>query len=312
MRRSCLSLVAGLMMFGLAGCSSLMDGSNEISVRESQQPSPDAPKVKYAASIRVAGYADERKVGDARKIGVSKVRIVGMSGTDIRLDRDVTDVVAASIRKRLDDTGFPMLERDDEGALFELSGVVRELRLDARDRDYVSISVETTLKEAATGKVMWSGEVVQKSDRFAGVSGNSKEDIADYLHHELGVVAGKTAEAISATLMASRSDLFNLAPGTRAIPGVTVFTTPGTEPMAPTTPTAKPPALTNALLIVRTEPVHAKIYLDGVYYGMSPLHVKVPAGIYTVEAKRKGYRTVSEKVAVRLDNTTELEMQLEK
>jgi hypothetical protein len=303
------SVVAGV---ALVGCSGMMDGSNEISVRESRQPSADAPKVKYAASIRIAGYADERKVGDARKVGIAKVRVNGMSGTDIRLDRDVAEVVAASMRKHLDDAGYQMLERDDPSALFELNGVVRELRYDARERDYVSIVVLTTLKDVASGKVIWSGEVEQKSDRFAGVSGNDKEDIAAYLHNELGVVTGKTAEAISATLMASRSDLFNLTPGTKAIPGVTVFVTPGTTPQVPATPTVTPPALTNALLIVRTEPARAKVYVDGVYYGMSPLHVEASAGIHTVEVKLKGYRTVTEKVAVRKGDTTELEVQLEK
>jgi len=87
-----------------------MDGSNEISIRESRQPSPDAPKVKYAASIRIAGYADERKVGDARKIGIATVRVGGMRGGEIRLDRDVSAVVADSMRKRLDDAGFLMLD----------------------------------------------------------------------------------------------------------------------------------------------------------------------------------------------------------
>ena len=317
MRRSFLYFLSGLMMFGLAGCSGLMDGSNEISVRESLQPSPDAPKVKYAASIRVAGYTDERKVGDARKIGVAKVRVVGMTGSDIRLDRDVTEVVAASVRKRLDDTGFQMLERDDQSALFELTGVVRELSYDAKERDYVSILVETTLKEVATGKVVWSGEVAQKSDRFAGVSGNGKEDIAAYLQKELGIVADKTAEAISTALMASRSELFNLMPGTKAIPGVTVYSIPGTTTPVPTTPTPTMPALansqlTNGQLSVRTEPPHAKVYLDDVYYGLSPIHVEATPGIHTVHAKLKGYRTAVEKVAVRKGETTELELQLEK
>lgn len=311
MRRSSFYFFSGLLLLGLAGCSSL-DGGNEISVRESRQPSPDAPKVKYAASIRIAGYVDERKISDARKVGIAKVRVNGMSGSEIRLDRDVTEVVTASMRKRLDDAGYQVLERDDPGALFELNGVVRELSYDARERDYVSITVVTTLKEVASGKVIWSGEVTQKSDRFAGVSGNDKEDIATYLHDELGVVTGKTTEAINATLMAARSDLFNLMPGTRAIPGVTVFVTPGTAPQVPATPTVTPPALANALLVVRTEPTRAKVYLDGVYYGMSPLHVEASAGIHTVEVKLKGYRSVTEKVAVRKGDTTELEVLLEK
>jgi hypothetical protein len=311
MRRSFFHFFFGLLLLGLAGCSSL-DSGNEISVRESRQPSPDAPKVKYAASIRIAGYVDERKISDARKVGIAKVRVSGMRGSEIRLDRDVTEVVTASMRKRLDDAGYQMLERDDPGALFELNGVVRELSYDAKERDYVSIAVVTTLKEVASGKVIWSGEVAQKSDRFAGVSGNDKEDIAAYLHNELGVVTGKTTEAISATLMVARSDLFNLTPGAKAIPGVTVFVTPGIAPQVPATPTVTPPALTNALLIVRTEPTRAKVYLDGVYYGMSPLHVEASAGIHAVEVKLKGYRTVTEKVAVRKGDTTELEVQLEK
>ena len=305
-------LIPAVAGFLLAGCSSLMDGSNEISIRESRQPSPDAPKVKYAASIRIAGYADERKAGDARKIGIATVRVGGMRGGEIRLDRDVSAVVADSMRKRLDDAGFLMLERNDQSALFELNGVVRELSFDAKDRDYVSVSVETTLKEVATGKVIWSGEVAQKSDRFAGVSGNGKEDIAAYLHEELGIVAGKTAEAISATLMASRSDLFNLMPGTKAIPGVTVYSIPGTTTPVPTTPAPTMPAATNGQLSVRTEPPHAKVYLDDVYYGLSPIHVEATPGIHTVQAKLKGYRTALEKVAVRKGETTELELQLEK
>lgn len=305
-------LVSVLAVAALAGCSGMMDSGNDISIRESEQPSPDAPKVKYAASIRVAGYTDERKVGDARKVGGAKVRVSGLSGTEIRLDRDVTQVVADSVSKKLDDTGFQVLAQDDKAALFELSGVVKELSFDAKERDYVSISVETTLKEIASGKVVWSGEVAQKSDRFAGVSGNDKEDIANYLHHELDIVSGKTIEAISATLMASRSDLFSLTPGTKAIPGVTVYSTPGVSTPVPTTPTPTMPAAINGQLLVRTEPARAKIYLDGVYYGMSPIHVEATPGIHSVQAKLKGYGTAAEKVAVRKGETTELELQLEK
>lgn len=291
----------------------MMDGSNEISIRESQQPNPDAPKVKYAASIRVAGYADERKVGDARKVGTAKVRVSGMSGSEIRLDRDVTRVVSDSLSKKLDDTGYQVLEREDKSALFELSGVVREMSIDARERDYVSISVETTLKDIASGKVVWSGEVVQKSDRFAGVSGNDKEDIANYLHHELEVVSGKTVEAIGATLMASRSDLFNLTPGTKAIPGVTVFVSPnGQGSSAPDTAMLQPMNAAPGTLVVRTEPARAKVYIDGVYFGLSPLNIESSAGIRTIQVKLKGYRTASEKVAVRVGALTELEFQLEK
>jgi hypothetical protein len=318
MKRILYHLFSGLLIAGMAGCSGMMDGNNEIRIRESRQPSPDAPAVKYAATIRIAGYTDERKVGDARKVGVAKARVIGISGTEIRLDRDVSDVAADSIVNRLEDAGFQVLERNDKSALFELSGAVRELSLDVKERDYISISVLTTLKETASGKVVWSGEVVQKNDRFAGISGNSKNDIADYLKREMGIVSGKTVDAISATLMASRSDLFNLTPGTKAIPGVTVLVTPDGAsqykdlPDRTSTSMIKPLSPAPGLLLVRTEPARAKVYIDGVYFGLSPLNIESAAGIREVQVKLKGYRAASEKVAVRVGATTELEFQLEK
>jgi hypothetical protein len=299
--------LAGILF---AGCAVL--SGNEIHVSESEKQNPDAVRVKYLATLRIAGYVDERNMGNPRKIGIAEAKVMGLSGTDINLDRDATEVVTASLRKHLEDTGIQVLAKDDASALFELSGVVKELKYDVKTRDEVSIKIDSTLKEVATGKIVWSGEVAQKDERFAGVSGNTKGDIASYLKQQLDVVTIKTTEAINNVLMATRPELFSLTPGTKVIPGVTVFVTPGTEAQAPITPTSAPPALTNSLLIVRTEPVHAKIYLDGVYYGVSPLHVNMPAGIYKIEARQKGYRTSSEKVAIRLGNTTELEMELVK
>jgi hypothetical protein len=316
--------VVASMALSLMACSSLM-GSDEVSIREDQRSKDAAAKPKYAATIRVAGYTDGRKTGDARKVGIAKVRVNGMRGPDIRLDRDVGDVVAASMSGRLDEAGFRVLERDDPAAMFELSGVVKELSFDARERDYVSVKVESTLKEIATGKVVWSGEAEQKSDRFAGVSGNSTSDIASYLQYELNVVTGKTTESIKSTLMATRSNLFGVVPGVKAIDGVNVYViqgaTPSLEPNntsmlktpgAEGVPGAKTSPAVEGQLVVRSEPGRAKIYLDGVYYGLSPLSINSAAGIHTVEARLSGYKKASEKVALRAGTTTELEFQLEK
>ncbi|MDO9010411.1 MAG: PEGA domain-containing protein [Gallionella sp.] len=311
------AVVAGIMLAGCAGLS-----GNEIQVIESRQPGPDAAKAKFRATARIGAFVDGRNAGNPRKIGIAKERVLGLSGTDLVLDRDATDVVSASLRKRLDDSNIQMLASDDGTAQFEIGGVIKALEYNVKDRDYVTIMLETTLKEVATGKVVWMGEVEQKNERFAGVSGNSKSDIANFLKQELGVVTGKTAEAIASVLMAKYPELFNLVPGTKVIPGVTVYSVPGNVPPVPTTPTARSPVVSDlqpeglpfedALLIVRTEPVGAKIYLDGVYYGISPLHARAPLGIHKVEARLKGYRVSTEKVALRKGDTTELEMELEK
>ncbi|HLP97667.1 MAG TPA: PEGA domain-containing protein [Sideroxyarcus sp.] len=313
-----MNIILAAMLLATAGCSTV--GDNEIVVRESQAPNPNASKVKYMASIRIAGYVDGRSAGNPRKLGVAQVRVSGMSGSDIMLDRDVMDIVADSIHKKLDDSGIQMLAKDDASALFEVSGVIKELKFDAKTRDYVEIKLETTLKEVATGKVVWAGEVEQKTDRYAGVSGNTKSDIAGYLKQQLGIVTGKTSEAINSVLMATRPDLFNLTPGTKVIPGVTVYASPGVGAPVQAAPAAVVPmandkplaSAANGLLLVITSPARAKVYLDGVFYGMSPLRVEAAPGVHAVEVKLSGFKTASEKVSVRKGDKTELELVLEK
>ncbi len=311
-------LVSGVAGIVLTGCASV--SSNEIHISESEKPNPNAVKVKYLASVRIAGYVDGRDVGNPRKIGISEVRVLGLSGPDMILDRDVTEVVSSSLRKRLEDKGIRVLARDDASALFELSGVIKELKYDVKTRDKILIKLETTLKEVATGKVVWAGEVEEKNERFAGVSGNSKSDIADYLKQEVGVVTGKTTEAINSMLMATHPELYNLTPGTTVIPGVNVLVAPtaattvqsAPAPAMPVAAKAQPQVSSaNGVLVVNTEPARAKVYLDGVYYGMSPLRVEAAPGVHKVEVKLKGYKTASEKVSLRKGDSTELELTLE-
>lgn len=245
----------------------------------------------------------------SKKIGISTQRVSGIMGKELALDCDVTDFVSSSIRKRFDDAGFQLVE--GASALFELSGVIKELTYNVNARDELAFAIETTLKEAATGKVVWSGVVVEKKEHFAGVSGNSKSDIANNLRYEMGIVSQKTVDAISASLMASRPDLFNLTPGTKVISGVTVLQAAGGGASAPAAALTKPVSV-NGTLVLNTKPSRAKVYLDGVYYGMSPLRAEIEVGIREVSVKADGYKTVAEKVSVRKGDTTELELVLER
>ena len=64
-------------------------------------------------------------------------------------------------------------------------------------------------------------------------------------------------------------------------------------------------------LILTTQPARAKVYLDGVYFGLSPLNAEVESGIHNVDVKLEGYKKGSEKVSVRNAEKTELELILE-
>lgn len=307
------------LIFFIFGCFSSnlyagwFDVDDSISVPENKKPNPNTPSVRYAATIRVTGYVDGRSGMAPKKIGISTQRVSGIIGKELALDCDVTNFVSSSIRKRFDDAGFQLVE--GAGALFELNGVIKELTYNVKNQDEVAISIETTLKEVATGKVVWSGVVAEKpSGRFAGVSGNSKSDIANNLRYEMGIVTQKTVDAISASLMASRPDLFSLTPGTKAIPGVTVLQATGAGSSVPAAVLDRPVsvAAVNGTLVLNTKPARAKVYLDGVYYGMSPLRAEIEVGIREVSVKVDGYKTATEKVSVRKGDTTELELVLER
>jgi len=330
----------GLVAAFAVGCSNasvpslgnMLAGSGAISVAEHKKASSNPPQLKYAANIRISEYTDARKADNLRKIGTGAENVSGMSGKDIVLDQEVAAMVTGAVRTSLDEAGFQVSEAQTGNAQFELSGVVKELVYDVKARDEISIAVLSTLKEISTNKVVWSAVVTEKADRFAGVSGNTRDDVASYLHKELGIVTQKTADAISASLMVVHPELFNLTPGTRAIPGVAVLVAPTVSlPAAPATPAfvpmQAPPAAsmapasatyiphaseTNGLLLVNTNPDRAKVYMDGVYFGLSPLRLEIEPGIHAVSVKLLGYKMVAEKVSVRKGDSTEMDLDLER
>lgn len=332
-----------VLLAAMAGCSTLKDAKDTVSgwvgssnsgtatleTNKATSTSTPSTLLKYAATLRVSNYVDQRKVSNPRYLGEMTAHVSGLSGKELLTDQDVAALATTAIKKRFDSEGFQILEGSAAtNALFEVSGVVKELTLNVKERDSISIAIETTLKDVATGKVVWSGLVTEKSDRFAGVSGNDKDDVMNYLNKELRVTSTKSVEAISASLMAARPDLFNLTPGTKPIPGVTVYVAPSLPKAAAAVPmqqnagvavsseapvsSYRPHASESAgLLLVNTNPSRARVYLDGVYYGMSPLRLEMEPGIHAISVKLAGYNMVTEKVSVRRGDNTEIELNLE-
>ncbi|MDD4928582.1 MAG: PEGA domain-containing protein [Gallionella sp.] len=326
-----------VLLAAVSGCSTINDAKDTVSGWVSGSNTLDTPKspvagsaaqtLKYGATLRVNNYVDQRKVSSPRYLGQMTERVGGLSGRELIVDQDVADMATAAIRKRFDSEGYQVMEgAAAANALFEVTGVVKELTLNIKARDDISIAIETTLKEVSSGKVVWSGLVIEKNDRFAGVSGNNKDDVMAYLNRELRIASTKTVEAISASLMAAHPELFNLTPGTKPIPGVTVYVAPSLPKAAPVVvptygaPAAEAPVSTyrphaseaNGLLLVNTNPSRAKVYLDGVYYGMSPLRLEMEPGIHAISVKLAGYNMVTEKVSVRRGDNTEIELNLER
>ncbi len=336
-------IVPLVLLVAVSGCSTVKDAtdkvgnwvglgssSNTLDSKSFRKSGDAGPAVKYAATLRVLNYVDQRNVGsDPRYLGKITAQSASLSGNALRTDQDVSVIATNAIKRQFDTAGFQVLEGTGaSNALFEVSGVIKDLTLNVMNRDNVSISIETTVKEVSTGKVVWSGLVTEKNERFAGVSGDDKKDVMNYLNRELKVVSTKTVEAISESLMATRPELFNLTPGTKPIPGVTVLVAPRVsktvQPSAPSVPVEAPSAETPTssyhphasdtagLLIVNTTPSRARVYLDDVYYGMTPLRVEADPGVHTISVKLAGYKMVTEKVSVRRGDSTELDLNLER
>jgi PEGA domain len=88
-------------------------------------------------------------------------------------------------------------------------------------------------------------------------------------------------------------------------------------PAAPAAASVAPPAAVTApnskgTFSVATVPSKAKVYVDDVYYGTSPLNVELDPGVKLFRFKLEGYKTVTEKVSIRSGETTELEVKFEK
>ena len=336
-----------MLLSAVAGCSTVKDASDSVtgwfngsdstlSVTEKKAPGGSSgPTLRYAATLRVSKYADQRKVGNPRLLGITTQRVRGVDGKELLLDQEIANIVTVAIKKQFDAEGYQVLEGSNaSNALFEVSGAVKELTLNVKNRDEINIAIETTLKDLATGKVVWSGLVTEKNDRFAGVSGNNKDDVIAYLNKELRIASNKTVEAVSASLMVSQPELFNLTAGAKPIPGVTVYVAPAAAKPAPAAPAAPatmmpsygappggavpPPAYmprageTTGLLLVNTSPSRAKVYLDGVYYGLSPLRLEMEPAVHAISVKLEGYKMVTEKVSVRKGDNTEMELKLER
>ncbi|MDP2694566.1 MAG: PEGA domain-containing protein [Gallionella sp.] len=330
-----------VLLSAVAGCSTVKDakdsvngwfngGDSTLSTTGKKTAGSSGPLLKYAATLRVNKYVDQRKQGNPRLLGITTQRVRGVDGDQLLIDQEIANIVTVAIKKRFDGEGYEVLEGSSaSNALFEVSGVIKDLTLNVKERDEINIAIETTLKEVATGKVVWSGLVMEKNDRFAGVSGNNKDDVIAYLNKELRIASNKTVEAISASLMASQPELFNLTAGTKPIPGVTVYVAPtaakaapeqtaapgyGAQPGAVAPPPAYMPRASAmaGLLLVNTNPQRAKVYLDGVYYGLSPLRLEMEPGVHAISVKLEGYKMVTEKVSVRKGDNTEMELNLDR
>ena len=157
-------------------------------------PTAQQPKQR-TTTVTVEPFTDARgavKSGDPRTIGTISAAVVDIYGDRLTLSEDPATVVTKAFVSELEAAGYTVPEaggQEKDGLV--LSGEVRAFSLDIESRDRGDIELAAKLTDARTGHVLWSGTGVEKSERFAGVMGNSSATISKYLAASLSKVVGQ-------------------------------------------------------------------------------------------------------------------------
>ena len=239
-------------------------------------------------SIKVLTFKDARTEAGTDEIGQIEATVFDIESSKLRLLGSVRDVITDAIKKELTSSGFKVVEVTGKEATYLLEGEVVNFSLDIKERDVVDIKILASLKDRATGKVLWSGESVVGGSRFVGVSGNTRTTIREYLSASLD-------KAITKIINDLASEMF--------WPLERVYKKESTN---------KAQGLGLGKLQVNSVPSGGKLYVNDIYYGTTPMTLELSPDIYKVEVKLNNHEEEIEKVSVRRAETTELLVELRK
>lgn len=246
-----------------------------------------------AVTFVIDDFVDARdpahRADDPRLIGRLDATVTDMTGDKVRLDSDVSAVVTTAFREEFGAAGYTVKAGGGDAAGdFVLSGKVTAFALDIGAKDEIEITAEVAVTEPETGRVIWSGVKTEKAGRFAGVMGNSRDTISRYISASLAKVATGAIDEI-APLIENTKAAYRPVEAPRA---------------------SVAPVEGSGRLVIASTPARAKVYLNDIYYGLTPLNIDIEPGVYELRVKSRPYRDASEKVSVRAGQLTEVEMEM--
>lgn len=255
-------------------------------------PTPVKPVVMDGPhSIRVLPFEDSREgLEDPLKVGFIETTVSNMGSGPLVLTENPADILTGAFAEELSLAGFKVSKETggEPEAEYTLTGELREFTVNIESRDYIRVSMATTLKESATGRVVWSGEKGYEHDRYAGVTGNSRGTISNYISASLSKVIRESINEFAGEIRKSSA----------AVPAI--------SPMAsdPVAVEAGPLPEGMGRLVISTETPKARVYIDEVYYGLTPTSIDLTPGIYTMTLRHPDGRAETEKVAVTVGRIT--------
>ncbi|NOT66272.1 MAG: PEGA domain-containing protein [Methylotenera sp.] len=319
--------LTGALLLLISGCASLPSMPKVADLLPTQDIHVEVPDRPATMALQRTGkdivllvpdYIDTRANKKSRRVGGISTTVVNMYGDEFFLDQEITTLLSAAVRKQLTNSGFKVVTQATSAYDFELIGAIGNFSLNIADRDKLNIAVETTVMDGKTGKVLWSGIISEISDRFAGVSGNTRSSIEEYLGNGVAEFSVKTSASIKENLAGSYPLTMKVGQSktVSSVPGVTTLQAVVDLESKPELAVADSPIASTQVGVghfsVTTFPARAKVYVNDVYYGMSPLKLAFDPSIYALRFELEGYKAVTEKVSVRRGETTELEIKFAK
>ena len=283
-----LSLASCLLFFVclfIAGCTAPL-----VITYDAKFGAP-AISLKEPLNVSLTPYKDERKANNRKKLGHITSPVFGIDSPELILEKEPAEIVTNAFKEQLILTGFKVnaIEGNTEApeADLLLEGSVKAFKLDIAAKDVIEIEIETKATDVKTGSILWSGSVAEKSERFAGTMGNTRETINKYVSSSLAKVVKETLTNIASAVEKTRP---------HSVEPVKEEIILGSE----------------GRLALSTIPPQAQIYINDVYYGLTPITIDLAPGIYIVNFKLAGFKNAVQKIAVRKGRVTEFAVILEK
>jgi hypothetical protein len=204
------TIILTMVLTLLTGCSSvsnvarsLAGGSEALEVQLESRPGGQ-PLLRAGQPVRLllSDVKDLRQGNAPRQIGRIKATVSDMHSTELLLDKDVAAITAAALRAQLTRDGFSLVSPGQPHD-FELGTAIHSFELNVAGRDELSLAVEVSLRATGSSDVIWAGVVSEKSDRFAGIMGNSRATITSYLADGLANLVQKLGANVRASLVRS-------------------------------------------------------------------------------------------------------------
>jgi len=256
-----------------------------------------SPAVKaYPFALYIAPVQEGRQdMSSLKKIGDIKSTVLDIYGTELFLARRPALIIREALIEEFKHRGFKVLSRSEEKADYLLKTKLQAFSLEIASKDKIEIALYLEVLDAKSKKSLWSGRVETSESRYAGVSGDSRMTISRVISRSLAKVLKKALNETEETIKKASQGL-----------------SPLVEEGEKNTRENHLKAETKGILRITTEPQRAKIYLNSIYYGLSPQTLRLRPGIYDLTVQKDGFLDFKEKLSVDKERETEVIEKLRK